>query len=229
FALKIAEAGGQGPRTLIMAGEPFSSVSGYRERVKAAFGGAKAIDLYGLGEVIPLATECAAEAGLHVDTEFVWVEVVDPESGQPVPPGEKGELVVSHLRKEAMPLIRFRTGDLTVLEEGECPCGARYTLSRGVFGRTDEMHKVKGVKLYPSQIGFVLAGIEGVSPRDYRVTISTSGTVDRWTLEVQGTARPGLEETIAARLKAALLIAPDEVRVVPEVAPGPRVVDRRYS
>ncbi len=224
FALKLAKEGLEGIKILVAAGEPFSAIRGYKEKVRDAFGDISLIDYYGMAECTPIACECIHETGLHVSTEFCYVEVVDPETGEPVGEGERGEIVVTHLNKDAMPLQRYRTGDLGVIDSVECPCGMSLTMPTGVFGRTDEMYKVKGVKIYPSQIPFVLKSFSGLTGR-FRMEIckNEKGT-DVLRIIVEGN---GNAELIKEMLRESLLVTP-EVEVVEKLSKE-GVEDRRFS
>jgi len=178
FALKVAEAGGR--FSLVLAGgEPFSSVPGYRERLEAAIGGV-ALDAYGTSELGIVAGETLNKDGLWEIPEMAVLEVVDPETGAPVPDGERGELVVTALSRTLMPMVRFKTGDLAIAERVE----GRLRLPRGVFGRTDTMVKVKGVKLYPTELAPILAGF-GLDPRGFQVVVETKeGGTDAFVLRM---------------------------------------------
>jgi len=230
FALKLAESGAKGRlRLLVAGGEPFSSIDGYRERIQDAFATPlKAIDLYGLSGCPLIAAECKHQAGMHLVDELVYAEVIDPETHELLPYGERGELVVTHVHRNAMPFLRFRTGDLTVLENRPCICGKRLTLTHGVFGRTNEMYRVKGVKLYPSSLGFCLAGIEGVNARNFRVILTRpKGQTDHLRLEVHGDPAVVDVDAIKQVVKARLVIAPNQVVARAEWEDGPVVVDQR--
>jgi phenylacetate-CoA ligase len=224
FALKLAGEGLGGVKTLIAAGEPFSSIEGYREKVKDAFDGISTIDYYGLAECVPIAVECTHENGLHIVEDFCYVEIIDPETGEVVEEGEKGEVVVTHLNKDAMPMQRFRTGDLSVMEIFECDCGMRATLPKGVFGRTDEMYKVKGVKFYPSQLPLILKsfGLSG----NFRVVVRrTEKGTDYLEIEVEGKGVDVRE--LANAIRNTLLISPNEIKFVDEIGKQ-EVVDERF-
>ncbi len=216
FALRLAEAGLR-VRWMLGAGEPFTSVAGLRERVEAALG-AKAFDVFGTSELGLVAGEGPEQAGL---LELPWMavlEVLDPETLQPVAEGERGELVVTALSRTLMPMVRFRTGDLAVY--GGRRAG-RVVLPHGVVGRVDGMVKVKGVKLYPSELASVLRafGIER-----YRVVVERkpSGT-DAFVLEVVAEAVP---EGVAEAVRARTGIRPDRVVARPELPEG-LLLDRR--
>jgi len=125
-----------------------------------------ALDIYGLSEIIGpgVAYECLEKAGLHIAEDHFLPEVINPDTGEPVGAGERGELVLTTLTKEALPLIRYRTRDLTVLDETRCACGRTCRRMRRVTGRSDDMLIIRGVNVFPSQIESVIVGIEGVSP-----------------------------------------------------------------
>ncbi|HKZ79866.1 MAG TPA: AMP-binding protein [Pyrinomonadaceae bacterium] len=230
YCLKLAEAGAKGNiRVMIAGGEPFSSIEGRREQVKNAFGGnIVAADLYGLSGFNVVAMECRYENGMHILEDEVYAEVVDPETGDLLPYGERGELVLTHVNRRAMPFIRFRTGDLTVLDRVPCKCGRELTLPKGVFGRTGEMYRVKGLKFYPSVIVLGLAGIAGVHPLKYRVYISRpTGTTDYVKIKAQGDPKVVNAEEVKKKLALRLLFEPNEVEIIQEWEDGPTVVDER--
>jgi phenylacetate-CoA ligase len=218
FALKIGAAGGR-VDTFVGAGEPFTSIPGLREDVKAALDATTAADYFGTRQILPVAAETAAEDGLYVDEDYALVEVIDPDTGEVLPYGERGELVVTHLRKEACPLVRYRTGDLTEWAERD----GRVVLPDGVIGRTDGRLKVKGVKLYPESLATVLAGFEGLTG-EFRLEVTRPASTDEIRLVVEGDADP---EELAAAVEERLLVAPDEVDLVDDIE-GTGVVDERY-
>lgn len=228
FALEIAEHGGDALDMFIGGGEPFTSIPGRREQVHDAFGDLEwAIDYFGLRQAWPISVECAAEKGLHVVDDYVLVEIIDPDTGNVLPLGERGEVVVTHLDRKAGGLLRYRTGDLSMLEEGTSPhvSGSTIIMPKGVFGRTDEMHKVKGVKIYPQGIPLVLAGFPDLNPTSYRLTIRRSGKTDDLTVTVVGEAP---ETELEAELKEQLQIRPDNIKFVDDLEEGPTVIDERY-
>jgi phenylacetate-CoA ligase len=128
--------------------------------------GVSAINIYGLTEVIGpgVSVECPHKCGLHVWEDHFLVEVIDPESGDPVPYGEMGELVITTLTKEAQPVIRFRTRDIVSLDSSPCECGRTMVRMSRVTGRSDDMLIVRGVNVFPSQIESVLLEVEGLEP-----------------------------------------------------------------
>lgn len=145
----------------------------------------KALDVYGLSEVAGpgVANECLEQHGLHVFEDHFYPEIIDPATGHPVPDGEKGELVFTCLTKEGVPLIRYRTRDITmILNEGACPCGRTSRKIARLMGRTDDMLIIRGVNVFPSQVEDVLVRIEGVYPQ-YLIIVDRKGNLD--TIEIQ--------------------------------------------
>ena len=226
FALKLANEGLEGIKLFVAAGEPFTSVEGYREKVKDAFDGIVAVDYYGMAECLPIACECRYENGLHVMDEFCYVEIIDPDTGEVLEGGERGEVVVTHLNKEAMPMQRFRTGDLSMIERFECDCGRTLTMPKGVFGRTDEMYKVKGVKFYPSQLALILKSFPELSGRFRAVIKRTEKGTDYLEIEVEG--KEADLKRLENAVKNALLISPNEIRIVERLEKDREVIDMRY-
>lgn len=225
FAMEIASKGGTDVDTVVCSGEPFTVVPGYRDQMKEAFGDVTTVDYYGLSEVGPVASEDGSENGMYVADQHVLLEVVDPETGEALGPGERGEAVVTHLFKEAQPLVRYRTGDLTELavEDGQL------VLPRGIFGRTDDMVKVKGVKTYPGQLGLVFHGTPGLTG-NYRVIIDRPDNTDRFTIECECEDLDAVDrEALADTIEEKLLLAPDELRLATDLdAEGMDLDDRRF-
>jgi phenylacetate-CoA ligase len=145
-----------------------------------------ATDNYGLSEVMGpgVAGECLERNGLHMNEDHFLFEVVDPRTLEPVVPGEIGELVITTLTKEAFPVIRFRTRDLTRLLPGACACGRTLVRMSRVMGRTDDMLIIRGVNVFPSQIETVLCDIEGTEPH-YRIIVERKGALDDATVLVE--------------------------------------------
>ena len=145
-----------------------------------------ATDNYGLSEVMGpgVAGECLERNGLHINEDHFLVEVINPETLEPVAPGETGELVITTLTKEAFPVIRFRTRDLTRLIPSSCACGRKFMRMNRVMGRTDDMLIIKGVNVFPSQIEHVLFEIEGTEPH-YQIIVDRKGALDDVTVKVE--------------------------------------------
>jgi len=228
FAMKLAQMGIPSVKILFVGGEPFTSVEGYPEMVKKAMGGEiTIIDSYSMALCMPVARSCKYGTGLHIMDDFVHAEIIDPGTCRVLPHGENGELVLTHLHKEAVPLLRYRTGDLTRMEKKSCPCGRELTLPRSVFGRTDEMLKVKGVKFWPSQVSGIIRSFSGLSNK-YRVIVSTRGGVDHLQLMVEGSDPSGTTvDELAQRLKRDTLLAFNDIRITAKLEDGPSVIDER--
>jgi phenylacetate-CoA ligase len=228
FAMKLAAGGIPNVRILFVGGEPFTSVEGFPEKVRAAFGrDLTIIDSYSMALCMPIARSCQYDKGLHIMDDFIFAEVIDPLTGEAVLMGEKGELVLTHLYKEAVPLLRYRTGDLTFMEKGKCQCGREITLPKGILGRTDEMLKIKGVKFWPSQVGLVLREFPEYSDR-YRVLVRSEKGVDKLELQIEGKrCKEEDTEVLTRRLKQETLLAFDRIEVLEHLGEGPRVVDER--
>ncbi|UBV44212.1 AMP-binding protein (plasmid) [Deinococcus taeanensis] len=220
FAQKLGEAGAR-PELLIAAGEPLSSIEGRREQVEAALG-CPALDCYATSEAGLIALETPERSGMRVLDDWIHVEVIDPESGEPVQDGVRGELVVTHLTKRAMPLLRFRTGDLTRLERR--PGGT--VLPAGVFGNVTGMLKVKGVKLFPREVAFWLAG-HGLDHTQHTLHLTGASGTDRLHLLVRGAARSDLS-ALHADFQKRFAIRADTLSVDPEHV-GQGVRDERHG
>ncbi|SHH49030.1 phenylacetate-CoA ligase [Sporobacter termitidis DSM 10068] len=145
--------------------------------------GVELYDIYGLTEIYGpgIGMSCAHECGMHYWDDYLYFEIIDPKTGETVPDGMAGELVITTLRKEGAPLIRYRTHDLTRIITGACACGSEFPRIDTLVGRTDDMVKVKGVNIYPGQIEDVLRGIDGVSS-EYQVMIDHLNGKDIMTL-----------------------------------------------
>jgi phenylacetate-CoA ligase len=150
--------------------EPWSE--NMRKEIEAAYD-MKAYDIYGLTEIIGpgVSFECEAQEGLHINEDFFYPEIIDPDTGKALPLGEKGELVFTTLTKEGTPLIRYRTRDITYFMDGPCSCGRTTVKMHRLFGRTDDMLIIRGVNVFPSQIEHALIEIEGTEPQ-YLIVLS---------------------------------------------------------
>jgi phenylacetate-CoA ligase len=148
--------------------------------------GVKLYDIYGLTEVYGpgIGMSCEYECGMHFWDDYLYFEIIDPKTGQVLPDGEVGELVITTLKKEGAPLIRYRTHDLTRIIPGKCKCESKYPRIDILVGRTDDMVKVKGVNIFPSQIEEMLAKIEGASS-EYQFMIDHLNERDICTLFVE--------------------------------------------
>ncbi len=182
-----------------------------------------ATDNYGLSEVMGpgVAGECLERNGLHIAEDHFLVELINPDTLQPVNPGEVGEMVITTLTKEAFPVVRYRTRDLTRLIPEPCPCGRTMRRMSRIFGRTDDMLIIRGVNVFPQQIETVLFEIEGVAPH-YQIIIDRKGALDETTVLVEVSEQiffdemkkqSELKETIKRRLASELGISV-EVKLV---------------
>ena len=147
----------------VLGAEPWSEEM--RAEIEARLG-ITALDIYGLSEVMgpAVSMECPAKQGLHLAEDHFIPEVIDPESALPLPAGETGELVLTCVTKEALPLLRYRTGDLTRLTHGRCDCGRTTARMSKPLGRTDDMLIIRGVNVFPSQIEAELLRTDGLEP-----------------------------------------------------------------
>ncbi len=155
----------------------------------------KAYDNYGLSEIIGpgVAGECEEQNGMHIAEDHFIAEVIDPETEEPVKPGEYGELVITTLTKEALPVFRYRTRDITKLDYSTCKCGRTSVRMSKPIGRTDDMLIIRGVNVFPSQIEEVLFNIEGVSPH-YQIIVDRKGALDTVTILVEANANLFFDE-----------------------------------
>ncbi|EGJ51601.1 phenylacetate--CoA ligase [Desulfocurvibacter africanus] len=147
----------------------------------------KAIDIYGLSEIMGpgVAIECVeAQSGLHIQEDHFLAEIIDPDTGEQLPPGSTGELVLTTLTKEAQPLLRYRTRDITSLDCVPCRCGRTFARMRRVKGRSDDMLIIRGVNVFPSQIESILLETEGLAPH-YQLVIRREGALDMLEINVE--------------------------------------------
>ncbi len=164
--------------------EPWSEA--IRQELESKLG-IKAVDIYGLSEIMGpgVACEChVAQSGLHGWEDHFLFEIVDPTTLEPLPFGEAGELVITTLTKEALPMIRYRTRDITRLDDSPCACGRTHVRIMRVTGRDDDMMIIRGVNVYPSQVEAVLVGFPGLAPH-YQIVLRREGALDAMTVEVE--------------------------------------------
>ncbi len=226
----------------VFGAEPWTAE--LRRRLETSLGIA-ALDIYGLSEVMGpgVAMECAeGREGLHIWEDHFLPEVVDPASGEPLPDGRFGELVLTTLTKEAMPVIRYRTGDLTALHAEPCACGRTHRRMARLVGRTDDMLIVRGVNVFPSEIERVLLAVPELAPH-YRVTVDRRQALDTLEVEVEVTDEQRallddldrlatLRGAVNTALDQALGISTDVVLHPPDTLPrsegkAQRVFDKR--
>lgn len=199
--------------------------------------GVELYDIYGLTEIYGpgIAINCPEQSAMHYWDDYVYIEIVNPKTGEPVPDGETGEIVITTLQKEGAPLIRYRTHDLSKIVPGDCPCGSEYPRIGTLIGRTDDMVKVKGCNIFPSQVEDLLAGIEGASS-EYQVMVDHFNGKDVLTLFVEvipGSNKYALEKELSSAFKSKIGLTP-VVKTV-EIGDLPRsekkstrIFDNRY-
>jgi phenylacetate-CoA ligase len=226
----VAASGGAPPglRLGIFGSERWSELT--RSRIESLLG-ISAFDIYGLTELWGpgAGIECRRHAGLHVWTDYYLVEVVDPVTLELVPPGVEGELVVTTLRKEGTPLLRYRTRDLTALDLTPCPCGSPYPRIARLRGRSDDMIKARGVMFFPAHVEHVLSQVEGATG-EYRIEIDRDGTGDRVLVRAEGPGGPGVGRQIAYLLRAEVGLRADVEVVAPGTLPrSERKTQRVYD
>lgn len=207
-----------------------------RARIKDLLG-IELYDIYGLTEIYGpgIGINCPGEEGIHIWNDYVYMEILDPETGRPVPEGEVGEITLTTLVKEGAPLFRFRTHDLASAIPGDCPCGSKYPRISRILGRSDDMVKVKGCILFPSSIEEVIKKVPGTSS-EYRAEIEHVDGRDQMTLFVEvegGVDRTEAALTLKFRFKEKLNMTP-EVKVVGEgelprsEKKTKRIIDKRF-
>jgi phenylacetate-CoA ligase len=214
----INPATGTTVKTLIIGAEPHSEAQ--RKRIEDIWG-AKAYNNFGMSEMCGpgVAIECQEQNGMHIWEDNYIVEIVDPVTLEPVPDGELGELVLTTLNREAMPLFRYRTRDLTRILPGDCPCGRTHKRLARFQGRSDDMMIVKGVNIFPIQIEKILMEFPELAS-DYLITIETIEDNDEMTVDVElaqatddFSLLQNLTKEITRRLKDEILLTP-KVRLV---------------
>jgi len=236
IAQALAEDGGAASLPLrlgLFGGEPWTeAMRGQIERALPL----RAVSFYGLSEMCGpgVAAECPARTGLHVQEDHFIVEVIDP-GGRAVPPGTEGELVFTTLTKEALPLLRYRTGDIGCLADTPCPCGRSTVRLTGLRGRLDDMLIVRGVNIYPSSVEHVLLGAGGMAPH-YRLIVERPGPLDELILECEpdragadpGALRERLEQLLREHTGLRITVRVAEPGTIPRSeGKAVRVVDRR--
>jgi phenylacetate-CoA ligase len=211
-------------KTLSVAGEPGGSIPATRARLAELWPGARVYDHHGMTEVGPVSYECPARPGvLHVIERAFIAEVVDPATGQPVPAGAQGELILTNLGRTGSPLLRYRTGDLVKpgarnAECGTCVCGSPdLALEGGILGRVDDMVVVRGVNVYPGAVEEIIRRVGGVA--EYQVRVSRAQALSELTVLVEplpDVAATGLADRLARAFESNLAL---RVSVTP-AAPG---------
>jgi phenylacetate-CoA ligase len=244
YALTLAQAfaeSGVGPdelslRYAVLGAEPWTEAM--RREIDAGLA-VRSTNIFGLSEVIGpgVSCECVEErAGSHVNEDHFLPEVVDPESGEALPDGEEGVLVFTTLTKEALPLVRYWTGDITSLSSRQCSCGRTFVRMSLITGRADDMLIIRGVNVYPTQIEAALLQVPELTP-NYRIVVTRSGTLDEAKVEVEvdedalgdDALRSRAEQRLRESIGCSFAVALRAPGTVPRSEGGKlqRVLDRR--
>lgn len=208
-----------------------------RESISSSLG-IELYDIYGLTEIYGpgIGINCKYNEGMHYWDDYIYLEIIDPATGRNVPDGEYGEIVITTLVKEGAPLIRYRTHDLSRIIAGDCPCGSRYPRIDVIIGRTDDMMKIKGVNVFPSQIEEILREFDEISS-EYQIRISHLDGKDTMRIYVEASGRVDfaqLSGRIAEKVKSRIGFTPIvkvvEIGVLPRSEKKTqRVIDERYG
>ncbi len=247
YALHLAEeiaAQGINPRDLsvkkaYLGAEPYSEAT--RNKIEAQWG-MHAYNSYGLSELNGpgVAFECVHRCGMHLWEDYYYMEIINPDTGEVLPDGEEGELVLTHLNREAMPMLRYRTRDLTRIIPGQCACGRTHRRIDRIKGRTDDMLIVGGVNVFPSQIETVLMNIPEVG-NNYQIVLDREGGLDRIHVKVELYSKmfsgdikniDNLKKMIVERLRALIVVNPrvellEPGSLPPSTGKAVRVIDNR--
>ena len=203
--------------------------------------GIKAFDIYGLTEISGpgVSFECEAQTGMHINEDHFIAEIIDPDTGEVLPEGEKGELVFTCITKEAFPMIRYRTRDICVLSREKCPCGRTHVKMSKPMGRSDDMLIIRGVNVFPSQIETVL--LQQGYPANYQIVVDRVNNTDTFEVLVEMTPEifsdslgkiTEMEKSLVSELKAMLGISAKVKLVAPKTiarseGKAVRVIDKR--
>ena len=208
-----------------------------RERISTELG-IELYDIYGLTEIYGpgIGINCKHDTGMHYWDDFIYLEIIDPQTLKPVPDGEWGEIVITTLVKEGAPLIRYRTHDLSRIIPGECPCGSRFPRLDVIGGRTDDMMKIKGVNVFPKQIEEILAEFSELSS-EYQIRISHLDGKDTMRIYVETNGSVDfldMAKRVATRVKSRIgftpLVKVVEIGLLPRSEKkSKRVIDERYD
>ena len=226
YALRVAEVArgaGYDPaafgiRVLFFSGEPGAGIPSTKSQIEATFGGA-CIDMGSMAEMTPWMTnaECAERTGMHLWEDLVYTELLDPETEEPVGPGDVGVPVYTHLERESQPMIRMWSGDLSRFTDEPCPCGRTYArLPDGLFGRADDMLVIRGENVYPSAIEEAIRG--GGCKGEFRVIVSRQQAMDELVVRAESNDegdRDALRSALEERLRTKL-----GIRAIVEVVPA---------
>ena len=225
-------------KTGILGAEPWTE--GMRIRMENWLG-IKAYDIYGTSELSgPMFTECTEQNGFHIWSDIALVEVIDPKTGEQLEPGEKGDLTLTMLQKEALPMIRYRIGDISSIDEDVCPCGRTSPRIKRIQGRVDDMLIIRGINVFPSQVEYTLMSIPEVG-QHFQIVVERTGALDDMLVRVELTKESfsdkitdlmQIQQNVEHRLRNALNVAVDVELVEPGSLPrfegkSKKVIDKR--
>ncbi len=226
-------------RAGVFGAEPWTQAM--RKRIEAD-SGIKAYDIYGLSEIIGpgVASECSAQDGLHIFEDHFYPEIIDPRTLKPLEDGQEGELVLTTLSKQAMPMIRYRTRDITSIMTEKCPCGRSIRRIRRIGRRSDDMFIIRGINVFPSQVETALLAVEGTLPH-YQIILTREKGLDKMEVQVEVTseffsdqirAMESLQQQLSHSLENTLSIHADVRLVEPHTiqrseGKAKRVIDKR--
>ena len=169
-------------RTAVLGAEPWTEKM--RKRIKDSTG-VNAYDIYGTSELSgPMFTECTEMNGMHIWGDIAYVEVIDPDTGEPLGPGERGEMVITMLQKEALPIVRYKTGDITAYDDSPCPCGRNHLRIERLSGRVDDMLIIRGINVFPSQVEYTLMTIPELGEH-FQIVVDRKGVLDTMMVRVE--------------------------------------------
>lgn len=224
--------------TAILGAEPWSDQM--RERIEEEMG-IRAINIYGTSEISgPMFMECTEGDGMHIWGDIALIEIVDPDTGEPLPPGVKGELVFTMLQKEALPIIRYRTGDITMIIDEPCPCGRTHPKVARLMGRVDDMLIIRGINVFPSQVEHALLSLPEVSGH-FMIEVDRKGALDNMRVRVEMNPEAfsdkiddliAIKQKVQHTLRGSLNVSADVEIAAPGSLPrfegkAKRVIDRR--
>jgi len=225
-------------RVGVLGAEPWSEEM--RRRIQDELG-IRAYDIYGTSELSgPMFTECSEQNGIHIWGDLALIEIVDPETGRVLGPNERGELTITILQKEAFPMIRYRTGDITVMYDGVCACGRTHPRIGRISGRVDDMLIIRGINVFPSQVEHTLMGIPEVG-QHFQIVVDRKGSLDTMLVRVELSPEAfsdkisdimSIRQKVGAILRSSLNISPGVELVEPGTLPryegkAKIVIDRR--
>ena len=226
-------------RAGVFGAEPWTQAM--RKRIEAD-SGIKAYDIYGLSEIIGpgVASECSAQDGLHIFEDHFYPEIIDPKTLKPLEDGQEGELVLTTLSKQAMPMIRYRTRDITSIMTEKCPCGRSIRRIRRIGRRSDDMFIIRGINVFPSQVETALLAVEGTLPH-YQIILTREKGLDKMEVHVEVTSKffsdqiramESLQQQLSHSLENTLSIHADVRLVEPHTiqrseGKAKRVIDKR--